>query len=97
MRPSLATQEQIDLFLHGQANWLVLNGKLHREYHFKDFVQAFGFMTQVALLAECVGHHPEWFNVYNRVTVDLTTHDVQGITVLDFDLAAKIEALFLTF
>ena len=54
--------------------------KLHREYIFRDFVQAFGFMTQAALLAERVAHHPEWFNVYKKVVIDLTTHEAQGIT-----------------
>jgi 4a-hydroxytetrahydrobiopterin dehydratase len=64
-----------------------VNGKLHREFVFKDFVQAFGFMVQAALLAERADHHPEWFNVYKTVIVDLTTHEAGGITQRDFDLA----------
>jgi 4a-hydroxytetrahydrobiopterin dehydratase len=56
-------------------------------------VEAWGFMTGVALAAEAMGHHPEWFNVYNRVIVDLSTHDAGGLTTLDFDLAAKMEAV----
>ena len=71
--------------------WTVTNGKLHREYTFRDFVEAFGFMTQVALLAERAAHHPEWFNVYKKVVVDLTTHEAQGITHKDLDLAREIE------
>jgi 4a-hydroxytetrahydrobiopterin dehydratase len=67
--------------------WTIVVGKLHREYQFPDFVAAFGFMTRVALVAERLGHHPEWFNVYNRVVIDLTTHDAGGITALDFELA----------
>jgi 4a-hydroxytetrahydrobiopterin dehydratase len=75
------------------AGWTVANGKLHREYKFKDFVQAFGFMTSAALVAESLNHHPEWFNVYSTVKVDLMTHDVGGISELDFTLASKMEAL----
>ncbi len=73
--------------------WAVAAGKLHREYKFKDFVQAFGFMTSAALVAESMNHHPEWFNVYGTVNVYLATHDVGGITELDFTLAGKMEEL----
>lgn len=73
--------------------WSVENGKLHRQFKFPSFVEAFGFMTSVALVAETLGHHPEWFNVYNRVTIDLTTHDAGGITQLDVDLARKANEL----
>ena len=65
--------------------------KLHREYRSCVCVQAYGFMTQVALLAERAAHHPEWFNVHNRVVVDLTTHEAQGITQKDLDLAREME------
>jgi 4a-hydroxytetrahydrobiopterin dehydratase len=75
------------------SGWTVANGKLHREYKFKDFVQAFGFMTSAALVAESLNHHPEWFNVYSTVKVDLMTHDAGGISELDFTLASKMEAL----
>jgi 4a-hydroxytetrahydrobiopterin dehydratase len=74
-------------------NWSIENKKLHRQFQFPSFVEAFGFMSSVALVAESMGHHPEWFNVYNRVTVDLTTHDAGGITTLDIDLAKKMEQL----
>jgi 4a-hydroxytetrahydrobiopterin dehydratase len=74
-------------------NWSIENKKLHRQFQFPSFVEAFGFMSSVALVAESMGHHPEWFNVYNRVTVDLTTHDAGGITSLDIDLAKKMEQL----
>jgi 4a-hydroxytetrahydrobiopterin dehydratase len=73
--------------------WSVKEGKLHREYKFASFVEAFGFMAQVALCAERADHHPEWFNVYNKVIVDLMTHDAGGITDKDFALATKMEAL----
>jgi 4a-hydroxytetrahydrobiopterin dehydratase len=71
----------------------VKGGKLHRELAFADFAQAFAFMTDVAREAEALQHHPEWFNVYNRVVIDLTTHDAGGITTLDFDLARRAEDL----
>ena len=75
------------------APWSVAEGKLHKAFQFKDFVDAFGFMSRVALVAESMDHHPEWSNVYSRVVVDLSTHDAGGITVLDFTLASRIEAL----
>ena len=67
--------------------WTVENGKLHKQFQFDNFVSAFGFMTQLALIAESMNHHPEWFNVYNRVTIDMSTHDAGGITELDFKFA----------
>ena len=76
--------------------WSLDTGKLHRVFVFKDFNQAFGFMTRAALVAETMNHHPEWFNVYNRVEVHLTTHDAGGLSDLDFELATKMEALFET-
>ena len=73
--------------------WTLRDGKLHREFAFPDFVRAFAFMSGAALRAEAMGHHPEWFNVYNRVVVDLMTHDARGITGLDFELAEHMQAL----
>jgi 4a-hydroxytetrahydrobiopterin dehydratase len=73
--------------------WTVVKGKLHKEYKFADFIHAFGFMATAALAIEQMGHHPEWFNVYNRVTVDLTTHDAQGITSKDVDLAKLLDGI----
>ena len=73
--------------------WTVRAGKLHREYRFGDFVEAFGFMAGAALVAERMNHHPEWFNVWNTVRVDLTTHDAGGITAKDFELAQAMEQL----
>jgi 4a-hydroxytetrahydrobiopterin dehydratase len=74
-------------------DWSVRDGKLHREYRFADFVDAFSFMTAAALVAERLDHHPEWFNVWNTVRIDLTTHDAGGITAKDFTLAAAMERL----
>jgi 4a-hydroxytetrahydrobiopterin dehydratase len=71
--------------------WSIVEGKLHRQFRFKDFVEAFGFMTGVALIAESMNHHPEWSNVYNSVTIDLTTHDAGGITAVDFEFAKRVD------
>ena len=73
--------------------WSLIDGKLRREFKFADFVRAFGFMTSAAIEAEKLNHHPEWSNVYNKVTVNLVTHSAQGITELDFKLAKKLDGL----
>jgi 4a-hydroxytetrahydrobiopterin dehydratase len=70
-----------------------VNGKLHRELRFADFNEAFGFMCRVALVAETMGHHPEWSNVWNKVVIELTTHDAGGLSSLDLALAQRIETL----
>jgi 4a-hydroxytetrahydrobiopterin dehydratase len=76
----------------------LVKGKfLHREFLFKDFVEAFSFMTAVALVAEKAAHHPNWKNGYNKVTIDLSTHDADGITAKDFDLAKAIDKLLNTY
>jgi 4a-hydroxytetrahydrobiopterin dehydratase len=75
------------------TDWQVVNGKLNRTFKFKDFVDAFAFMNKIAIIAEEMGHHPELFNVYNRVVIDLTTHDTGGISMLDIKLAKKINSL----
>ena len=75
------------------SSWTIQNGKLHKEFVFGDFVEAFSFMTKVALHAEKMNHHPEWFNVYNRVKVDLMTHDAGGITANDVELAKFMDSL----
>lgn len=92
MAEKLSDNEIVD----GLANvdgWALDEGKLQREFRFADFVQAFGFMASTALAAEKMNHHPEWCNVYNKVTVHLTTHEAGGITNLDFKLAARMNAL----
>ncbi|MFM7361440.1 MAG: 4a-hydroxytetrahydrobiopterin dehydratase [Cyanobium sp.] len=73
--------------------WSLVNGKLQRELRFADFSEAFGFMSRVALAAEAMGHHPEWSNVWNRVTIELTTHDTGGLSDLDLALARRIDVL----
>ena len=81
----------LDAALAGLPEWEIVDGKLHREFTFADFNEAFGFMTRVALAAERRNHHPEWSNVWNRVVVDLTTHDAGGITANDTELAAMMD------
>lgn len=71
--------------------WCIQDNKLHKTFKFPNFIIAFGFMSQVAVLAEKANHHPEWFNVYNRVEINLTTHEAGGISSRDFDLALAIE------
>jgi 4a-hydroxytetrahydrobiopterin dehydratase len=87
------TQSEISDQLSKLTEWSVKDGKLHREYKFGDFSRAIGFMMTAAVLIEKKDHHPEWFNVYNKVTVDLTTHDAGGITAKDFDLANTLEQI----
>lgn len=69
-------------------------GKLARSFQFTNFIKAFGWMTQIAIWAEKLKHHPEWFNVYNKVEVQLTTHDVGGLSDVDFTLAKKMNVYF---
>jgi 4a-hydroxytetrahydrobiopterin dehydratase len=92
------SQEQIHIQLKNinqqldiQQQWQIVEGKLTKTFKFKSFIRAFGWMTQIAIWAEKLNHHPEWFNVYNKVVVQLTTHDVGGISELDFKLAEKME------
>ena len=87
------TDAQIQENLAQVDGWTLENGKLHKEFQFDNFVSAFGFMTQLALVAESLNHHPEWFNVYNRVTIDLMTHDAGGISDLDFQWAKQADAI----
>ena len=87
------TPEQIQDLASELPAWSLQNGKLQRELRFVDFVEAFAFMTKVALVAEAMGHHPEWSNVWNRVTIALTTHDTGGLSNLDREMARRIDGL----
>ncbi len=88
-----ATQADIEQFLQQQPEWQLREGKLYRNYLFANFIEAFAFMTEVALYAEKANHHPEWFNVYKTVRIELTTHEVSGISERDFQLATQMERL----
>ena len=92
-RPTRLSEAEISAALAGLTGWEIREGKLHREFRFANFVRAFGFMSSVALVAEAMNHHPEWSNVYDRVMVDLTTHDAQGLTALDIALATRMNEL----
>ena len=92
-RPVKLTDDQLSDILGTMPLWRLKDGKLHREMRFADFRAAFGFMTQVALLAERSDHHPEWSNVYNKVTIDLVTHDAGGVTQRDVSMARAIDKL----
>ena len=91
--PRKLTDEEIRLTLSQLAGWHMVQGKLHREYVFRDFVEAWGFMSSAALVVQQMDHHPEWFNVYHTVRVDLVTHDAGGVTRRDVELARKLEAI----
>jgi len=93
MRPTKLTEAEIATALTSLPGWSLTAGKLHREYKFADFTFAFGFMATAATAIERMNHHPEWLNVYNRVTVDLTTHDAGGVTSLDIELARLLESI----
>ncbi|RED11949.1 4a-hydroxytetrahydrobiopterin dehydratase [Pontivivens insulae] len=84
-----------DAALAGLSGWDLVDGRdaIIKTYKFKDFSEAFGWMTRAAMLADAMDHHPEWFNVYNKVEVTLTTHDVDGLSNLDVTLAGKLDAL----
>ncbi len=91
--PQVLTGPEIETAVNSLSGWTIQDGKLHREFKLKNFVQAFGFMTQIALAAESMNHHPEWSNVYNRVKIDLSTHEAGGITERDIELAGRIDAI----
>ena len=93
-RPIRLSEEEIRDRLRETSGWEVSEGKLRRAFKFRDFASAFGFMTSLALRAEAMNHHPDWSNVYDRVDVELTTHDAGGITELDFRLASAANGLF---
>jgi 4a-hydroxytetrahydrobiopterin dehydratase len=87
------SEEEITQQVAKLDGWKVVNGKVNKTFKFDDFVQAFSFMTSVAMEAEKMNHHPEWFNVYNTVRIDLITHDVGGISNYDIKLAKTMDKL----
>ena len=89
----ILTNKQLNEYLEGLNEWSIVNEKLSKTFKFSNFIQAFGFMTEVAITSESMDHHPEWSNVYNRVEINLITHSEGGITKLDTELAIKIETI----
>lgn len=86
-RPPKLSDEQVRTELATLDGWELREGRLHKTFRFSDFIQAWGFMSRVALVAQAMDHHPDWSNVYSTVNADLSTHDVGGITKLDVALA----------
>ncbi len=93
MKPSLLSKQELESLPINLPEWDYLEKKLIREFKFTNFIEAFAFMTKVAIIAEGMNHHPEWSNVYAQVKVQLTTHDLGGVSNLDFDLAKQINKL----
>lgn len=87
------SDEQIKKELVSLSDWSIVNGKLHKDFVFQDFIEAFGFMSKASMHIEKMNHHPEWFNVYNKLKVDLVTHDAGGITQNDINLARILNSL----
>ena len=85
------TAEQTSEFLLENPLWSLKENKLHREFVFKDFISAFGFMTQIAIVSESANHHPQWSNSYKKVVVDLTTHELNEISIKDLKLAKVMD------
>ncbi len=89
----LVSQETLDAHLAAHPDWSLADGKLHRELRFPSFIEAFGFMTRAALVAQSMDHHPEWSNVYGTVVIDLVTHSAGGISELDLQLSSSLDEL----
>ena len=93
---SLLDQNQLDYFIGKNPSWIIDNKMIKKEFKFDTFIDAFGFMSKVALLSEKMDHHPDWQNTYNKVKINLTTHDKGGITNNDINLAESIDKLINT-
>lgn len=87
------SESDITLRLRAHPGWSLQEGELRREFTFADFSAAWAFMSRVALIAEQLNHHPSWHNVYNRVTVGLSTHDAGGVSTRDFEFVARVDRL----
>ena len=93
---SLIEKNQLDSFIEKNPSWIIDNKTIKKEFKFENFIEAFGFMSKVALLSEKIDHHPDWQNIYNKVKINLTTHDKGGITTNDLKLAESIDKLIKT-
>jgi 4a-hydroxytetrahydrobiopterin dehydratase len=93
MSPAPVSPTALDAHLSSHPAWSVVDGKLHRELKFPSFIEAFGFMTRAALVAQSMDHHPEWSNVYGTVVIDLSTHSAGGITENDLELSNALDEL----
>jgi 4a-hydroxytetrahydrobiopterin dehydratase len=93
MSPAPVSEDVLATHLAAHPDWSIVDGKLHRELRFPSFIEAFGFMTRAALVAQSMDHHPEWSNVYGTVVIDLVTHSAGGITTDDLDLSRALDEL----
>ena len=93
METKLLTLKELQDSSHLIPDWAILNSRLRKTFKFQNFIEAFGFMTKVAIISESICHHPEWKNIYSKVTIELTTHDLSGISSLDLKLAKSIDEI----
>ena len=93
MSRRVVTDEEVRAALESLPGWQLRDGKLHKSYKFGSFAEAIGWMVSVGIYADKLDHHPDWCNGYNKVEVDLITHDLGALSTFDLDLAAKMEAL----
>ena len=94
MKPYILQHEELKELVFKIPCWEINNGQIQREFKFFNFIEAFSFMTKVALICEKYNHHPNWENVYSKVIIKLSTHDLEGITNLDQTLASEINKVF---
>ncbi len=93
METKLLSLKELQESSHLIPGWEILNNRLRKTFKFRDFIEAFGFMTKIAMISESICHHPEWKNVYSEVSIDLTTHELSGISNLDLKLAKAIDKI----
>ena len=93
MKVTRATTKQVSEFIENSDDWKLVDDKLQKTFIFSNFAQAFAFMTAIAEYAETNNHHPEWFNAYKMVRVDLTTHEASGISERDFHMAIEMDSV----
>ncbi len=94
MKKRLLSSKEIEILNETLPDWTLHEDKLEKKFQFKDFIEAFGFITKVAIISESLGHHPEWCNIYSTVNIKLTTHDLSGISTFDITLAKEINKLY---
>ncbi len=94
MKPYLLKDEELKELIAKIPGWKINCERIEREFHFSNFIEAFSFMTKIALISEKYNHHPNWENVYSKVLIKLSTHDLGGITNLDQTLASEINNIF---
>ncbi len=93
MQSTLLTKQALATLASEIPDWEIKQGKISRGWKFRNFIEAFGFITKVAIISESLGHHPNWSNVYSSVKIELTTHDLGGLSNLDIKLAKEIDKL----